>query len=195
MIRLLATNPFEKITVSELCRQADTSRITFYTYYEDKYDMMNELFMEYTHEAMRDYRRLQNENNPEKDVLKGYYNLLDCILNLYYNNLPFFSTATAAQNPYLYSSFYNYIFDNLVEYIDCHQRQIVPKYSSRQTAALLSNGLLGVITECYFVGKPSPDTRNNIRSMYRDILASSIFVKIPVTDSVNHDISLTKTKH
>ena len=36
--------PFEKITVTELCRAADVSRITFYTYYDDKYALADRLF-------------------------------------------------------------------------------------------------------------------------------------------------------
>lgn len=44
LVELLATMPFEKITVTELCRAADVSRITFYTYYDDKYALADELF-------------------------------------------------------------------------------------------------------------------------------------------------------
>ena len=48
------------------------------------------MFCDYIGEAVRDYHRLQAENNPSREALQGYYNMLDCILNLYYNNLAFF---------------------------------------------------------------------------------------------------------
>lgn len=33
---LLQEMPFEKISVAEICRRGDISRITFYAHYEDK---------------------------------------------------------------------------------------------------------------------------------------------------------------
>ena len=51
MIRILQTKPFEKITVSELCREGQISRITFYTYYDDKYALIDEMVADYIREA------------------------------------------------------------------------------------------------------------------------------------------------
>ena len=39
LVKMLEDTPFEKLTVAELCRRAETSRITFYTHYDDKYDL------------------------------------------------------------------------------------------------------------------------------------------------------------
>ena len=47
MIEMICDMPFEKITVSELCRLGETSRITFYTHYDDKYDLAEEIFGDY----------------------------------------------------------------------------------------------------------------------------------------------------
>lgn len=41
MFGLLSTNPFEEITVNELCRQSNYPRATFYNYFDDKYDLLN----------------------------------------------------------------------------------------------------------------------------------------------------------
>ena len=35
LIEMLADMPFEQITITSLCSQADISRITFYTHYSD----------------------------------------------------------------------------------------------------------------------------------------------------------------
>lgn len=80
MIELLQEMPFEKITVTELCRRGETSRITFYTYYEDKYALVNEMFADYIQEADQNYHDLQARNNPGGDGFIGYENLLECIL-------------------------------------------------------------------------------------------------------------------
>ena len=39
LIELLSQKAFEQISVKELCETAQTSRITFYTHYNDKYHM------------------------------------------------------------------------------------------------------------------------------------------------------------
>ena len=72
MIELLQEMPFEKITVTELCRRGETSRITFYTYYEDKYALVNEMFADYIQEADQNYHDLQARNNPGGDGFIGY---------------------------------------------------------------------------------------------------------------------------
>ena len=41
--RLRAHKPLEKITVRELCREAPVNRSTFYTYYNDVYDLSEQL--------------------------------------------------------------------------------------------------------------------------------------------------------
>lgn len=41
LLRLLGQMPFCKIKVEQLCREAMINRSTFYTYYQDKYDLMD----------------------------------------------------------------------------------------------------------------------------------------------------------
>ena len=43
---MLQDMPFERISVTELCTRADTSRITFYTHYSDKYALVDDIFMD-----------------------------------------------------------------------------------------------------------------------------------------------------
>ena len=175
MIDLLSKVPFEKISVSEICRLGDTSRITFYTHYEDKYDLIEEIFNDYIAEAVEDYFNLQEKNNPQKIVIRGYFNMLDCILNLYYNNIEVFKMVSSSINPYLYSAFYHSIFKNVYDYIVEHEQQLRPKYPPRQMAALICNGLWGVINECCNTDEPREKTRDNIMNMFDDILKSDIF--------------------
>lgn len=174
MIELLQEQPFEKITVAELCRRGQTSRITFYTYYEDKYALVEEMFSDYLLEAGEDYHRLQERNNPENDGIVGYENLLECILNLYYNHIAFFSRTTPNTNPYLFSVFFNHIFISVDDYLRRHTR-LVPNYTTKEMAALLCNGLWGVISICHSERLSDEEVRRRVRAMYYDILASKLF--------------------
>ena len=178
LIDLLAQMPFEKITVSELCRRGETSRITFYNYYESKYALVEEMFGDYIREATEDYHRLQDENNPQGSSILGYHNMLDCILNLYISNEDFFSRVTAERNPYLYSTFFRHTMSSVDTYIRRHTTQIRPKYDARSTAALICSGLWGVVNECYAGKGFSDGVRREIHDMYQDILTSGVFVKV-----------------
>lgn len=170
---LLERTPFEKITVTEICREAQTGRITFYTYYEDKYALINEMFEDFLKEAGDDYHELLR-SYPETSDRKGFETLLDCILRLIYRNYPFFSQATSEKNPYLFSSFFNYTLDSVDVYIKTHGKK-EKRYPSRQLAALLCNGLLGVINTCDAEGLPQAETEELVKAMYGDILNSMIF--------------------
>lgn len=176
LAKMLASQPFEKITVSQLCAIGETSRITFYTYYEDKYALAEDIFEDFVSEAVEDYHRLQGLNNAGNESMGGYMNMLDCILNLYYNHIDFFSETTSSKNPYLYSCFYRHIFRSVQDYVERHRKNIIPKYSAKQTAALLCNGLWGVINECYDSTKHPDAMRKAVTDMYTDILMSDIFI-------------------
>ncbi len=173
---LLKKDSFEHITVTDICNESTTSRITFYNYYEDKYALVEEIFDEYVQEALDDYHALQKENNSELKDLQGYNNMLTAIINLCENHFDFFSAAKSDINPYLYSSFYNKVFDQAVTYINHHSSMMKPKYPIKQTVALLCNGLWGVISET-IDGKASSDVYADIFALYNDILNSDLFIK------------------
>lgn len=176
MISILSRQvPFEKITVSEICREGETSRITFYTHYDDKYDLLEEIFGDYIAEAESDYYALQAKNNPKGVALQGYYNMLDSILNLYRNNIELFSVISQDKNPYLFAAFYQHIFSRVNGYIIKRSDQMKPKYPVRQMSSLICNGLLGVITDCYNGSVPHEEQRESIMSMFNDIIKSDIF--------------------
>ena len=40
---MLSKKSFEKITVKSICENADISRITFYSHYDDKYDLVSDI--------------------------------------------------------------------------------------------------------------------------------------------------------
>ena len=63
LLQLLLTKPINKITIKELCETADINRATFYTHYQDAYDLLrqieNELFAEIHHSIDTELRTEQ----------------------------------------------------------------------------------------------------------------------------------------
>ena len=168
--------PFEKISVAEICRRGEISRITFYAHYEDKYALAEEIFSDHVQEAYDKYHALQAENNPEDNGFVGYQNLLEAILSLYYDNYAFFSHTTSSENPYLFSAYFNRMYVSVDSYLRRHTF-LKPRFSFHQTAALICNGLFGVINSCVADHLSEAETRAVLRGMYAVLLNSDMFEK------------------
>lgn len=173
---LLQEIPFEKISVAEICRRGDISRITFYAHYEDKYDLAEEIFSDHVQEAYDKYHALQAENNPGNNGFIGYQNLLEAILSLYYDNYAFFSHTTSSENPYLFSAYFNRMYVSVDSYLRRHTF-LKPLFSFHQTAAFICNGLFGVINSCMADHLSEAETRAVLRGMYAVLLNSDMFEK------------------
>ena len=98
LIQMLSEQSLEKVSVTELCRRAETSRITFYAHYNDKYALVDEIFQDMLETGTKDYRRRQRENNPGNDFVLGYANMLDSILAIYYDRFEFFRHTDPGKN-------------------------------------------------------------------------------------------------
>jgi len=176
LIDLLSQMTFEKISVTEICSRGLVSRITFYTYYEDKYKLVEEMFADYIEEANQTYHALQEANNPEKNGIRAHQNLLEAILCMFYDNIAFFIHTGARENPYLYSAYFNCVYCAVLDYLQRHNA-IQPKYPFAETAALICNGMFGVINTSIAEKKPEAEVRKIARSIYLDLLRSEIFTK------------------
>lgn len=174
LIQMLSNKPFERITVTELCNAADISRITFYVHYDDKYALADEIFLDMLSLARTDFYRLQQENNTACDPIMTYCNLLDCILNLYYDNAYFFKHTTPSKNPYLYYTFYGYITDSVETRLERERSFLAPKYSPKMISAFLCNGLWGFINEGREGNFPSEEVRSDVKALLKDLLQTEV---------------------
>ena len=82
LIEMMNEIPFEEITITNLCKRADISRITFYTHYNDKYALIDDIFRDMSHIGSDIYRQLQIENNPSHDHVQSYCNVLHSLQSL-----------------------------------------------------------------------------------------------------------------
>ncbi|MCQ2453207.1 MAG: TetR/AcrR family transcriptional regulator [Clostridia bacterium] len=175
LISLLDNEPFEKISVSEICRIGATSRITFYNYYGDKAALAEELLKDYTEEAIAHYHRLQIENNPENNVTLGYTNLLECILQTVLRHHDFSRHLDPQENPYLYNLTYNSLIQQVTSYISAHSAELTPAEKPETLAALFCSGLWCVISNGRKNGEDTAVTADRVRTLFQSMLSSSLF--------------------
>lgn len=176
-IKLLLNKPFDKVTIKELCEVSDISRITFYTHYKDKYDLIEDISRDMVNSAKAEYQRLQSENNPEKNSIKSYCNFLDSVLNIYYDNFEFFSHISSYENPYLNFSLYEYILKYLKIHTKKRSNFLKPKYSLRKIAGFLCYGCLGFIKESNDERSSKETVRKELREILKKILACEVLTE------------------
>lgn len=78
-LRLLAEKPIEKISVTEICREADINRGTFYAHYSDPYELKRSLEDQLS-DALA--QRLLSENRELCRVFAGPYGDHDAMLKV-----------------------------------------------------------------------------------------------------------------
>lgn len=177
MIEMLDKKDFEHISITELCRLADVSRITFYSHYSDKYALLDEIFDDMLKTGTEDYYRRQAEKNPGRKLAAGYVNLLDAILELYYDRFDFFRHTNPEKNPYLASRLYSIILET-VEMHTLHVEKHLPlKYSAKKITGFVCFGMLGFVSESHNDNTPLSEIRKEARVLLTDLLGSGILTE------------------
>ena len=176
LISLLTEKTFEQITVTEICTYSAISRITFYAHYADKYELADAVFQDMVRIAKLDFCRLQKENNPKNDPIVGCENLLESILNLYYNQFQFFSHVDSDENPYLQFSFHQYVFRHVRYYIQKEHSRFQLKYSLKQMTGFLCNGIWGFIRGSFDEKCPIKEICTKAKELLRGVLQAGVLI-------------------
>ena len=177
MTKMLDEKKFDQVSVSELCRDASTSRVTFYTYYDDKYALLDDYFKDMLEKAETDFDKLQKKNNPEDEPEQAYANFLDAVLNLYYDRIDFFRHAEEDQDQNLYFRYYWYVLRNFENFTMRYCEVLRPRFSPEQTSATLCNGLWGLIHICREEKMSEDKLRERVKEALQIILRSGFFIR------------------
>lgn len=68
LLELMKEKPFEEIKVSDICNKALVNRSTFYSHYQDKYDLFSELVMD-----IKNVLAIELSKNKKINSVKEYY--------------------------------------------------------------------------------------------------------------------------
>lgn len=167
--------PFEKITVTELCEEAATSRITFYTHYSDKYDLLEDLFNDLNDEMLDCFNSLETKTNEEQDPVKTYENLLDAFLATFYNKFGFI-TVDLQENLDIILLYYRYLKRNMDKLGEHFTSKLVPKYDKTQINAFIALGLFGFIHAADHDKMSREEICRQARSLLVDLANSDIYL-------------------
>lgn len=175
LAELLAQTSFEQLTVKDICAQSSITRITFYTHYGDKYELLADLFREYAGKAQSRFAELQAQNNPEKEPFSSCANLFESMIDLYFDAAGSFREIALGESPYLHFALSKCILETTQRLIEEEKIPVYPKYGLRRTTWFFCYGLLGLIGEAHVEGGDMARTREEARGILLALLRSDIF--------------------
>ena len=176
LIRLLDEKPFEKLTVTEICKEAQTSRITFYTYYGDKYDLLQELYSDMNEVEKEVFCDLQKKNNPKNDTVRSYMNLVTSIIEKYRRYGSFFQHINPMSRDDLWTTYGSFILNNFPEIETGMGRRINPAYSEKQLNVFLVTGFWGYLLTGIHDGRNLDELEKETQNVMKDLINSNLFV-------------------
>lgn len=174
MLNLMKKKSFNKITVKEICENAFTSRITFYTYYENKNELVEDIAADIKDEIITHYEQLQIKNNASNNIIQAHINIIDSILETeqkYFDNTGY-TPHTISPEMQLY--YFKYIKQFVAE-TENRLVKINPKYPEKLFSAFLAGGVWAYIGEAEASGRSLQDTRNEVKSLLTEILKSKLY--------------------
>jgi AcrR family transcriptional regulator len=175
MIEMLKEMSFDKIHVTELCKRAYISRITFYTYYEDKYDLLDDCFNDISKNLVQSFRDLE-ESNKDKDPYDSAHNLLNALLDNYYDNFDFFASIKVTGERVLVTSYYKFLYGNVEKFVDTYLADVETNYLKSDIVTFMVTGFWGLIHMASSSHDESmQDEKTKANRLLDDILFSNIF--------------------
>lgn len=177
LIKMLADMPFEKITVTDICKRSDTSRITFYSHYSDKYALVDDIFDDMLQMGLDRYHARQRKNNPDYVAVKSYNNILYTILEIFYDHPEFFKYTSPDVNPYLAFTFYNLVLGAIETHTEREATLHKLKYSPKQISAFICYGLGGFINASQAQNIPTEQIRTQASMILTGLLSRGLLVE------------------
>ncbi|MFB7138268.1 TetR/AcrR family transcriptional regulator [Gottfriedia sp. NPDC056225] len=151
LINLLADNKdFESISVQDITKKANVNRATFYSHYEDKYQMVRQIVREKLVDLDKAMKNVNfsmydgNQNNLEEMTLQSYYHLFEHVEK----NSYFYKVLLRRQGPNL---FRRRLYDVLATAFETGIKFIQPKKNKFQVpsdllVSYISGATLSVIS-------------------------------------------------
>lgn len=186
LMELIREKPFRKITVKEICDKANTSRITFYTYYDDKYDLLGDLVRDFEREIYERYDELQKDNNAGNDPIIRQQNIMDAIFDIQDRYMEVFNAAIKRDSFEVLSYYFRYVLTSIGRIEEEFRKELAPKYPMRPLTSFVVTGIVSYVHESDRMGMPRSETRQYVRGMIADLMKSDLY-HYPVAEESGSD--------
>ncbi len=81
LVELMKNTPFKKITVGDICSTAMINKMTFYKHYADKYELLNDVFLNIKQSIIVSAEAAIPTQNVDDTALDLTFRVLDAVIN------------------------------------------------------------------------------------------------------------------
>ena len=85
LVELMKNTPFKKITVGDICSTAMINKMTFYKHYADKYELLNDVFLNIKQSIIVSAEAAIPTQNVDDTALDLTFRVLDAVINECFN--------------------------------------------------------------------------------------------------------------
>lgn len=175
LIEMMKQQPFQKIKVKDLCEQANTSKLTFYTHYDDKYALLQDVASDMELEVMEKYKELQEIPSEENGIVKHNQNMLQAILFVEDKYKQIFKTAKQDKSPTFFLYFYDFLLNAFSDSEKFLTPQVKTKYPITEFCAFLITGMWGYSFAANKRNVPEDVKREQLFQLATDLSKSNLF--------------------
>lgn len=175
LIEMMKSQSFQKIKVKELCELANTSKLTFYTHYDDKYALLQDVAADMEQEVMNKYLELKASNQPESDLVRHNHNLLKAIFYVSTKYREVFENASKDQNYHLIMTFCEILIDAFSDEDRFLMEPVKTNYPIRSFSAFLIAGMLTYSYSGRKAGIPESQLRQQMLDLVTDLSKSNLY--------------------
>lgn len=180
LVDLLADNEFSKISVTQICKEASLSRVTFYLWYDGKDTLLNDYFQDIVNEGLQyfsDLKKRSGKNNIQED----FSALLETLFYLgsrYHEFVAHMVGDGRHEDPILFSRFNSLVLKQVTELIREHSDEIAKPVTINEVSYFLASGLGTVIINDLNAGVSPEAVHEHVAALLDHILKSSLFLTI-----------------
>lgn len=175
VLSLIRSEAFEKISVKKICQTANVSRLTFYAYYHDKYELVEDIFQGFRTQVLDDCLRLNRENNPKSDLVKTSCNLMCAIVDCFYENDPLIRAVNYESNPYVTFAFHVFVQNCAEQLIGDLLQNCDVRFPLKPSVAFVCNGLNAFLGEMHRANAPKEIVKEKMTDLITRLLTEDIF--------------------
>ena len=96
---LMINESIEKISVTDICNEAEINRVTFYTHYNDKYELLSELLYDLGELIDRE-NKIYYQQNKTGDSIRDFTNMIShSVYKICFQNKAFIKSLDDNKNP------------------------------------------------------------------------------------------------
>lgn len=174
---LLGEKALHSITVKEICERASTSRITFYTYYDDKYALLDALIEDNCRNILDTFFDLQKENNPDNKLEQRCCNMTDAALSVQHRSSILNILMKQRENIEIIFYYYRHILTLFSKEEEMCRDQWNMKYDVQEIVAFFVAGCCGYVNEALRNGMKEEDLKERLRSLLKDLLTGRLQIQ------------------